>query len=66
MVDGLNYMEKIEGRCTTCSLGRQCKEVIDMGVGKALELVHLTICGPTRTPLLSGARYFLLLVDDLS
>ena len=30
MVDGLNYMEKIEGRCTTCSLGRQCKEVIDM------------------------------------
>uniref|UniRef100_A0A1X7UC59 Uncharacterized protein n=1 Tax=Amphimedon queenslandica TaxID=400682 RepID=A0A1X7UC59_AMPQE len=30
----------------------------------SLELVHSDICSPMKTPSLSGAKYFLTLVDD--
>jgi hypothetical protein len=33
-------------------------------VDRALELVHVEVCGPTRTPSVSRARYCMLLVDD--
>jgi hypothetical protein len=33
---------------------------------KALELVHVKIGDPTRTPLISSARHFLLVVHDFS
>jgi hypothetical protein len=42
------------------------KKLLDMEQGKALELVHVEVCGLTRTPSLSGAWYFMLLVDDFS
>lgn len=31
-----------------------------------LELVHVDIFGPTRTPSLGGNRYFILFVDDFT
>jgi hypothetical protein len=29
-----------------------------------LELVHIDLCGPTRTKILQGERYFMLFIDD--
>uniref|UniRef100_A0A1X7TUN2 Integrase catalytic domain-containing protein n=1 Tax=Amphimedon queenslandica TaxID=400682 RepID=A0A1X7TUN2_AMPQE len=29
-----------------------------------LELVHIDICGPMKTPSLSGAKYFVTFMDD--
>lgn len=31
-----------------------------------LELVHINLCGPTRTTSMQGERYFMLLIDDYS
>ncbi|RVE55239.1 hypothetical protein evm_000137 [Chilo suppressalis] len=31
-----------------------------------LELIHSDVCGPTETPSLGGARYFLTFIDDLT
>jgi hypothetical protein len=33
---------------------------------EVLQFIHADICGPTKTTLLSGAKYFLLVVDDFS
>lgn len=33
---------------------------------RPLELVHIDLCGLTRTRALNGEKYFMLLVDDLS
>jgi hypothetical protein len=33
---------------------------------KPLELIHTELCGPTRTKILQGENYFMLLIDDYS
>jgi hypothetical protein len=33
---------------------------------KPLELIHIDICGPTRTQSLQGEKYFMLFIDDYS
>jgi hypothetical protein len=43
MVDGVPDIEKMEGRCITCLVGKQHKEATDMGARRALELVHVNV-----------------------
>lgn len=31
-----------------------------------LEIIHIELCGPTRTSGINGERYFILLIDDYS
>lgn len=59
MADDFSNMDKTDGRCMTCSDGMQHKEATNMGAGKALELVHVEACGPTRIPIIIGAWYFM-------
>jgi hypothetical protein len=66
MADSLPDMEKTKGRWLTCSDGKQHREDIDMGASKVLELTHVEVCGPTRTPSLSSAWCILRLLDDFS
>ena len=30
----------------------------------SLEIIHTDLCGPTRTKILQGDRYFMFLIDD--
>lgn len=53
----------------TCAIGRQQKEAGTKTTEKAkerLEVVHSDICGPMRTPGLSGEKYFVTFIDEQS
>ncbi|CAI7913160.1 unnamed protein product [Closterium sp. NIES-53] len=55
------------GSCPTCLETKFTKFPFSSGTGPAkapLALVHMDVVGPTRTPSLSGNRYFLTIVDD--
>ncbi|CAI7801049.1 unnamed protein product [Closterium sp. NIES-53] len=55
------------GSCPTCLETMFTKFPFSSGTGPAkapLALVHMDVVGPTRTPSLSGSRYFLTIVDD--
>ncbi|CAI7755522.1 unnamed protein product [Closterium sp. NIES-54] len=55
------------GSCPTCLETKFTKFPFSSGTGPAkapLALVHMDVVGPTRTPSLSGSRYFLTIVDD--
>lgn len=34
--------------------------------GKSLELIHVDLCGPTRTQSINSHKYFMLIIDDYS
>ncbi|CAI7819255.1 unnamed protein product [Closterium sp. NIES-53] len=55
------------GSCPTCLETKFMKFPFSSGTGPAkapLALVHMDVVGPTRSPSLSGSRYFLTIVDD--
>jgi len=55
--------------CETCASGRQHKESITGSREKARELlgvVHSDICGPMQVSTLSGERYFITFIDEMS
>ena len=56
--------------CVACMEGkmtrRQFNETENRVVNRKLDLVHSDLCGPMSVPSLGGARYFLVLVDDLT
>ena len=67
MVVGLPSIQKNDNVCEGCIYGQMhCLPFpkTTWRVRAPLELVHVDICGPTRTPSLSNKRYFLLFVDD--
>jgi len=55
--------------CGICAIGRQHKEA---GTGaqargeQILEVVHSDLCGPMQTAGLSGERYFITFIDEMS
>jgi hypothetical protein len=54
--------------CQGCVLGKQHKESFPKEgatmANEILGLVHNNIWGPTKTPFLEGARYFIMFIDD--
>ena len=56
--------------CESCEIGKQHRQSFPQNMAKRathqLELVHLDICGPMRTTLLSNKVYFALFIDDFS
>ena len=57
-----------EGVCEACQYGKQVRLPFPKNqawrASEKLELVHSDVCGPMRTPTLTGSRYFLLFIDD--
>jgi hypothetical protein len=55
--------------CRECVMGKQIKNNFQ---GKSflarekLDLVHIDLCGPTKTRAYHGERYFILFIDDYS
>ena len=53
--------------CEGCQHGKQTKASFpskEYFASKPLQLVHTDLCGPTRTMLLNGEKYFMLFIDD--
>lgn len=72
IVDGLSYDNSLDitkSQCTTCCEGKQMRlpfSHVGERSTETLHRIHTDICGPMETSSLSGARYFLLFVDDYS
>jgi hypothetical protein len=70
MVKRLPELEQVEQLCTGCLVGKQRRTPFPcqakFRAESVLELVHGDICGPITPTTLSGNRYFILLVDDVS
>jgi hypothetical protein len=53
--------------CKQCQHGKQSRvnfKTKEYATSKPLELVHTDLCGPSRTKILQGESYFMLLIDD--
>lgn len=59
-----------DGHCTACHLGKAHRLPFATAVTTRstapLQLVHIDVWGPYRTPTAGGARYYLVVVDDYS
>ncbi|CAL2258162.1 unnamed protein product [Prunus armeniaca] len=70
MVHGLPQLEEQSGVCEGCQLGKQHRVVFPkeqaQRASKALELVHIDLCGPIRNESVAKNRYFMLLIDDFT
>ena len=58
------------GTCEICVKGKQVKNHLPKRTSKRsselLEIVHTGVCGPMRTASTSGAKYFVIFIDDKS
>ena len=55
--------------CRHCQLGKKTRirfKTKEYSTSKPLELVHIDLCGPTRTKSLQGESYFMLFIDDFT
>ena len=70
MVEGLPVIKNYHIECVACALGKQHQNEFpnheEKRQNELLELIHTDVCGPMQTRSLSGARYFLIFVDDRS
>ena len=67
MVVGLPSIDGEGKICEGCIFGKMHRLPFPKTSWRAkppLKLVHVDICGPTRTPSLNNIRYFILFVDD--
>jgi transposase InsO family protein len=64
-----NIIKRSNAMCRHCQLGKQTRirfKAKEYTTSKPLELVHIDLCGPTRTKSLQGEYYFMLFIDDFS
>ncbi|CAL8151068.1 unnamed protein product [Prunus armeniaca] len=70
MVHGLPTLEEQSGVCEGCQFGKQHRNVFQkeqaQRASKALELVHVDLCGPMRNESVARNRYFMLIIDDFT
>ena len=55
--------------CESCQHGKQTRvefKTKEHSTTRPLELVHIDLCGPTRSKGLNGEEYFMLLIDDFT
>lgn len=67
MVNGLNIHTCSIDFCEKCAIGKLAKTKLPKGSHretKALDIIHMDLCGPMEVPTPSGYRYFMVLVDD--
>jgi transposase InsO family protein len=53
--------------CKHCQHGNQTRVTFktnEHSTSNPLQLIHIDLCGPTRTKILQGENYFMLLIDD--
>jgi hypothetical protein len=65
----LNFPFKFQDACDICALSKQCClpfSASSISSIRPFELIHCDIWGPYKIHSLSGAKYFLTIVDDYS
>ena len=65
----LHFPFKQNNDCTVCALAKQIRlpfTTSSISSDKPFELIHCDIWGPFKVPSLSGAKYFLTIVDEFS
>jgi hypothetical protein len=65
----LNFPFKLHDACDICALSKQCRlpfSASSISSIRPFELIHCDIWGPYKIPSLSGAKYFLTIMDDYS
>jgi len=65
----LHFPFKQNNDCIFCALAKQSRlpfSTSSISSDKPFELIHCDIWGPFKVPSLSGAKYFLTIVDDFS
>jgi len=71
LVENLTEINRDDG-CVyeICQLGKQTRLPFPINqsrrTSEKLQLIHSDVCGPMRTPTLSGSKYFVLFIDDLT
>ena len=70
MVQGHHEVHTEVDQCESCKMGKQHRKSFSKGVSwrasVLLELIHIDICGPIKTPSIGSQRYFLIFIDDFS
>jgi len=65
----LNFSFKINNACDICALSKQFRRPFSassISSIRSFELIHCDIWGPYKISSISGAKYFLIIVDDYS
>jgi hypothetical protein len=65
----LHFPFKFKNACEVCALSKQCRlpfSTSSISSVRSFELIHCDIWGPYKIPSLSGAKYFLTVVDAYS
>ena len=56
--------------CKSCQLGKQTRTSFKtkdkLSTSRPLQLVHMDLCGPSRTNAPGGESYFMLIIDDFT
>ena len=71
MKEAVRYLPKIivplNSMCRHCQHGKQTRanfKIKEHMTSHPLEIIHTDLCGRTRTKILQGYHYFMLLIDD--
>ena len=62
----LTIVKPLNSLCRHCQHGKQTKasfKTKENMTSHPLEIIHMDICGPTRTKSMQGEYYFMLLID---
>ena len=60
-------VKPLKSVCKHCQHGKETRtsfKTKEHMASYALEIVHIHLCGPTRTKILQGGYYYMLLIDD--
>ena len=64
------FSKPVNRLCGSCQHGKHVRTKFNIKVYQStshpLEIVHIDLCGPTRTKTLQGELYFMLFIDDYS
>ncbi|EOY16728.1 Uncharacterized protein TCM_035607 [Theobroma cacao] len=70
LVEGLPQITKLDKLCSICQFRKHTRKsfpiVSSWKVIMKLEPVHTDISGPMKTPSLSGSKYYILFIDDIT
>jgi hypothetical protein len=61
------FIEPSDPDCKQCQLGKQTKVIFKLkeySTSKPLEIVHTDLYGPSRTKIIQGEHYFMLIIDE--
>lgn len=70
LVEGLPNISRIEKICHVCQFGKESRKPFpkqrSQYAKQKLKFVHINMCGPMRTPLLSHSKYYIVFIHDLT